>query len=216
MQKKRFLSGLVAVGLAVASLPMGAVQAEALTGDVNMDGIITGYDAALVSKYLLEGDVELTKEQLAIADMNGDGKVTVEDADAIFEAKTYLLGDIDHLGGFAKANGEFLWKEEGVSRVSIEDAKDIMLCYTYRSAGYEIGEGDKYYVSVADGDMNANGVIDGEDGLYALTYYACWCAGLGVDEVMMKNHKYYFGGAEGYRYDFVFDNGGAVSGIVKY
>jgi len=51
-------------------------------GDVDMDGWVTEHDAHLILKYL-HGEVELSPEQLARADVNGDGRVNVIDAGMI-------------------------------------------------------------------------------------------------------------------------------------
>ncbi len=54
-----------------------------------MDGVITGHDSALVSRYLMLGDIELTEEQLTLADINEDGTVDQTDADLIHDVEVY-------------------------------------------------------------------------------------------------------------------------------
>lgn len=91
-----------------------AVSAEETSfalGDVDMDGVITGHDTAMVSYYVTGGDITLTEEQLRLADVDGDGAVTQADADKLYnEMQEYDLGDID-LDGYA----------------DISDASDIYL-----------------------------------------------------------------------------------------
>ena len=63
-------------------------------GDVDRDTVITGHDAALVSRYVLLGDNRLTDKQLKLADINQDGVVDQTDADLIHQQAVYLLGDV--------------------------------------------------------------------------------------------------------------------------
>ncbi len=80
-----------------------AVSAEETSfalGDVDMDGVITGHDTAMVSYYITGGDITLTEEQLRLADVDGDGAVTQADADKLYnEMQQYELGDVDLDGG---------------------------------------------------------------------------------------------------------------------
>lgn len=51
--------------LTLTALPLAGLSASAEDyelGDVDMDGVITGHDSALVSRYLMLGDIELTEE----------------------------------------------------------------------------------------------------------------------------------------------------------
>ncbi|MFR3811396.1 MAG: dockerin type I repeat-containing protein [Ruminococcus callidus] len=52
---------------------------------MDMDGVITGHDAAVVSRYLHVDNTLLNADQLALADVNGDGVVDQADADWIHE-----------------------------------------------------------------------------------------------------------------------------------
>ena len=83
---KKALAFLTASVMALGSLPFLSVGAESFApGDVDMDGVITGHDAALVSRHLVHGDNNLSEEQLKLADYNGDGVVDEEDATGIAE-----------------------------------------------------------------------------------------------------------------------------------
>jgi len=64
-------------------------------GDVDMDGFITGHDAAMVTHALYVDNEALTAEQLKLADVNGDGVVDQSDADWIHENQVYELGQMD-------------------------------------------------------------------------------------------------------------------------
>lgn len=72
---------------------------EYAKGDVDMDGVITGRDAAIVSQYA-DGilQLELNDEQLALADMNDDGDVDASDAALIAEKQEYKFGDFNKDG----------------------------------------------------------------------------------------------------------------------
>ena len=94
---KKSLACLTASILAIASLPVSAGAAEFdpfPLGDVDRDTVITGHDAALVSRYVLLGDNRLTDKQLKLADINQDGVVDQTDADLIHQQAVYLLGDV--------------------------------------------------------------------------------------------------------------------------
>lgn len=63
-------------------------------GDVNMDGDINVLDSSLVREYLRH-IYELTPQQVILADTNGDGKITDEDATCI---QCYVAGLTDEAG----------------------------------------------------------------------------------------------------------------------
>ena len=67
-----------------------------------MDGVVTGHDTAMVSRYVLDDTYTLTDEQLKLADVNEDGVVDQADADKLHhEMQVYELGDVD-LNGYFK------------------------------------------------------------------------------------------------------------------
>lgn len=97
MKIRKAISFFTAAVMAVSALPILSVSAEESTyalGDVDMDGYITGHDAAVVSRYILKKDITLTEEQLALADVNEDGNVNQADADWIYENEICSIGDI--------------------------------------------------------------------------------------------------------------------------
>jgi hypothetical protein len=94
---KKTLAFLSALIMAAFSIPVSAISAEDFAkGDVDMDGAVTGRDAAIVSQYA-DGvlKTELNEEQIELADMNGDGNVDAADAALIAEIQTRELWDID-------------------------------------------------------------------------------------------------------------------------
>ena len=106
MKTKKIFAALLASTMAAGTLASLSVSAAYPTvmGDVDMDGIVTGHDAAMVSRYLdSEGDIDsLSAPQLMYADVNGNGWVDEEDAALIFESADYALGDIDNRTGSKK------------------------------------------------------------------------------------------------------------------
>ena len=99
---KKTLCACMAAVLALASLPVLGASAEETTyalGDVDMDGVVTGHDTAMVSRYVLDDTYTLTEEQLKLADVNEDGTVDQADADKLYtEMQVYPLGDVDMNG----------------------------------------------------------------------------------------------------------------------
>ncbi len=67
-------------------------------GDVDMDGVITAHDAAVISRYFNAGDIEFSDEQISLADYNSDGSVDEADAQDIIESADSILGDMDGNG----------------------------------------------------------------------------------------------------------------------
>ena len=122
-------------------------------GDVDMDGVVTGHDTAMVSRYVLDDTYTLTEEQLKLADVNEDGTVDQADADKLYtEMQVYPLGDID-------MDGE----------VTVSDAVSILTYYSKTSAGQSV-ELTAVQKNLIDVDLN--GKIDVEDACYDLHGYA--------------------------------------------
>ena len=99
MKMRKVISTVLAGVLALSALPISAMSAGAegayAPGDVDMDGVITGHDAAVVSRYLHVDNTLLNADQLALADVNGDGVVDQADADWIHENEEVELGACD-------------------------------------------------------------------------------------------------------------------------
>lgn len=115
---KRWICGLMAATMAVAVLPLGAVNAVEL-GDLDGDGVLTGHDTAMLSAAAC-GELVLTEEQNAVADVNGDGNVDMADAEMLFEQQTYLLGDVTM---------------QGKERTEMDDVMALLVHYAAASAG---------------------------------------------------------------------------------
>lgn len=101
---KKVFGVCMAAVLTLSALPVCGVNAEEATyalGDVDMDGVVTGHDTAMVSRYVLDDTYTLTDEQLKLADVNEDGVVDQADVDKLHhEMQVYELGDVDLNGYF--------------------------------------------------------------------------------------------------------------------
>ena len=127
-------------------------------GDVDMDGVVTGHDTAMVSRYVLDDTYTLTEKQLKLADVNEDGVVDQADADKLYtEMQVYPLGDID-MSGMAE----------------VGDTSDILVYYAKMSAGQNV-ELTAVQKNLADVDLN--GIVDITDACYNLAGYARAAAG---------------------------------------
>ena len=98
MKMRKAISTVLAGILALSALPISAMSASAegayALGDVDMDGHITPHDAAVVSRYLHVDSNLLNADQLALADVNGDGVVDQADADWIHENEEMAVGAV--------------------------------------------------------------------------------------------------------------------------
>ena len=153
--------------MALGSLPFLSVGADDAfaPGDVDMDGVITGHDTAVISRHLAYGDNNLSEEQLKLADYNGDGVVDQTDVEAIHENEVWELGDVD-MNGFLGVNDAFVIFQEYAyvaggrnpipdaltdvqknladmagkcavaTEVTLDDSFDCLSVYTLRAAGY--------------------------------------------------------------------------------
>lgn len=101
MKKRKVFSFLTAAVMAMAALPVSAVSAEGefALGDVDIDGIITGHDSAMVSRMLNVDSELLTEEQRTLADVNEDGTVDQTDLEWIHENEVYEIHDMYKTGG---------------------------------------------------------------------------------------------------------------------
>ena len=72
-----------AVAVKTGDAPAVAVGTKILLGDVNGDGTVNHFDAAMVYGYY-NGKTTFTEDQLAAADVNGDGVVNHFDAAMIY------------------------------------------------------------------------------------------------------------------------------------
>lgn len=158
---KKTLSVCMAAVLALASLPVLGVSAAETTyalGDVDMDGVVTGHDTAMVSRYVLDDTYSLTDEQLQLADVNEDGVVDQADADKLYhEMQVYRLGDTDMDG-----------------RAVLMDAENIIIYSAKIAAGTET---DWTPIQMNLADANLDGKVDNYDACYILYGYVRQAAG---------------------------------------
>lgn len=101
MKKRKAFSFLTAAVMAMTALPIFSVSAEGefALGDVDMDGVITGHDSAMVSRMLNVDPDMLTKEQEKLADVNEDGTIDQTDLEWIHENEVYGITDVYKTGG---------------------------------------------------------------------------------------------------------------------
>lgn len=175
---KKGICVLAAGVMVLSSLPvLGANAEEAyVLGDVDMDGVVTGHDTAMVSRYVLDDTYTLTEEQLQLADVNGDGEVNQADADMLHdEMQEYALGDVDMVTVIYHNGNTGAHIEAEKSYLNVEDAVQIMTHYTKQCANLEDGWTQ---VQLNLGDLNLDGVVDLTDACCALKAYARQSAAL--------------------------------------
>lgn len=113
-------------------------------GDMNKNGVLDESDATEILQIAIL-DKEVTPEILEIADVNGDGKITLYDANYFLKIVEGQKGDINRDGLIDSA-----------------DAAIVLNLYKYDNAT----EDDIKY-----GDMDANGILDSADAAMILNTY---------------------------------------------
>ena len=170
MKMRKGISAVLAGVMALAALPVSAMSASAegayALGDVDMDGFITGHDAAMVTHALYVDNEALTAEQLKLADVNGDGVVDQSDADWIHENQVYELGQMDK-----------------TSQLDVVTVYFQLYCVARSGAGNACSnvKGADLLDSVLDYnlmDVNGDGVLDNTDALTALVDVGFMGAGI--------------------------------------
>ncbi|MDD6374504.1 MAG: dockerin type I domain-containing protein [Ruminococcus sp.] len=137
-----------------------------------MDGVVTGHDTAMVSRYVLDDTYTLTEEQLKLADVNEDGTVDQADADKLYtEMQVYPLGDVDMNGN-----------------AGVSDAVDILTYCAKVSAGQSM---ELTAVQKNLTDVDLNGKISVDDACYVLHGYARRAASFAYIYSENTNQYYY-------------------------
>lgn len=179
MTKFKALSFLTAAVMSVGSMGFSVFADTAYElGDVDMDGVVTGHDTAMVSRHLLDESYDLTEEQLSYADVNRDGAVTQADADKLYsDMEEYALGCVYF--GF-----RYNPKSQGLC-----DASIILDYYSYAGAGMEY---DWTPVQENLADLNLDEKVDLVDCGLVLALYALRGGGyVEPDEVPVEGIYYY-------------------------
>ena len=162
MEMRKGISAVLAGVMALAALPVSAMSASAegayALGDVDMDGFITGHDAAMVTHALYVDNEALTAEQLKLADVNGDGVVDQSDADWIHENQVYALGQIDVF----TMNACTIYEQSyTVARMGAGKARPLEKGVALLENGYYEDALPEVCYNLMD--VNGDGVLDNED-----------------------------------------------------
>ena len=180
MKMRKAISAVLAGVLALSALPISAMSAGAegayALGDVDMDGVITGHDAAMVSRYLHVDNTLLSADQLALADVNGDGVVDQADADWIHENETIHIGCIKN-------------SPNGIDSTTVY----YQMFYQVMTAVLDTNSLDNHEISkVAYNlmDVNGDGVLNLTDCLDAMVYCGYKGAGYLRDDNYAKTGRY--------------------------
>ena len=222
MKTRKAIAIFSAAVMSLCALPMASVSAAdaAVTGDVDGDGVLTGHDGAVVSRYLVKGDIKLTDEQLKTADVNGDGKVDTTDADWMYDNMTYGLGgstgDYSTVDNVASINAirasealVIAAKEGAGTQIKVTDllpTKEDIISKTYDEENqifytrvwFENGSLTQVQYNLLD--MDGDGKITSADGAGIITMSA-WIGIMDTkssDETFLLNHVFhgnYFYGA---------------------
>lgn len=158
-------SALMLSGMA-AALPVSA--SDGMLGDLDGDGVLTGHDTAMLSRYLYADSTLLNEEQLKLADFNGDGTVDAADAVALHAAEVYQLGDVNLDGALFSEDVLYVWAQ-----------LERNLQFSVPEEYYPVSSQVQINLMDADGD----GKITGYDCAQLLNAYGNRMAGNGMDSV---------------------------------
>ena len=187
MKMRKVISAVLAGVLALSALPISAMSAGAegayAPGDVDMDGFVTAHDAAVVSRALYVDNNLLTSEQKKLADVNGDGKITQEDADWIHENQVYNLGQLDKTVTMLTSSSFFyqmyyLAKKGAGVPFEITESKELLTNY-HTDSSLDDGKMSQIYFNLLDVDGDGDITID--DAFASLFSCAMYGAGLQKD-----------------------------------
>ena len=176
MTRNNILSLLTAgaMGITCFSMNISAESAYA-AGDVDMDGVVTGHDTAMVSRYLQEEDYTLTEEQLVLADVDADGEVTQADADKLYnDMQVYDLGNAT--------------TEDKFPFLTLTDAFCAINYYAYTAAGIICDEMNNVEMNLVD--VNVDGKIDMTDGVIIAEVYTM--TGADFYNIILESGIYYY------------------------
>lgn len=162
--------------MAGLSTALCASASDFTTGDVDMDGVITGHDTAMVAMAVENSDYALTETQMKLADVDGDGTITMADADALYAKEE------THLGNISAVNDD-------VTEINISDAYVILCYYSAACAGDTASTAKYSEVEKNIMDVDADGAITLDDCCKTLSIYADHSVGL-IDKAV--DQGYYF------------------------
>ena len=163
MMKKKFVSVLLSFAVFVV-IPFSSVATEPVKmGDVNGNDIVTAYDVLMILQHSAQV-IELTETQKAVADMDGDGFVTLSDALAVLKCFVqeptsdsfngiYYLTE-EHQAGVAKDIKHVVIYDGGMSIV--QDNTEYVTRFEYCS------EDGYYRAKTIRGIVQMRFVVDGE------------------------------------------------------
>lgn len=182
----------------------GAAVSSFAIGDVDMDGIVSGHDTAMVSRYALDDTYRLTDDQLLLADVNADGTVNSTDADILYnDMQVYSLGDADMDGSISPDDASFILEyilapNEALSQIqinladvnldeniTINDSGAVLnICARNAAQLSDFEEASKYYDDIIHyiyGDADYNNEISLDDAAVILAIYAARAANISTD-----------------------------------
>ncbi len=191
---RKILSVAMAAVIAASAMSVCGVSAMAQTsfvpGDVDMDGVVTGHDAAMVSRYLSVDPELLDDTQLALADVNEDGVVDVTDADLIYANEVCALGVVTDTAEFVTPDAAYVAlcvvASENLGTLSITDDATM---------SYSINEGTTISQVVYNlVDVDGDGEVTLDDACCSLGAYATiMLEGTEVLDVFYESGRYDLG-----------------------
>ena len=92
MKTRKVFSFVTAAVMSLASLPVLAVNAAEVRGDIDGDGYVTGHDTAVLSRALYTDGIKLEQEQVLAADLDDNGRVDQADLEILHQMEQVPIG----------------------------------------------------------------------------------------------------------------------------
>lgn len=140
MKTRKVFSFVTAAVMSLASLPVLVVNAAEVKGDIDGDGYVTGHDTAILSRALYLGDLELTKEQALLADLDDNGQVDLTDLEALHQMEQVPIGgfDVKDRMEWNFARHEMVAGLWTMDAPSVTDFYDALKIDSFCKIGYEL------------------------------------------------------------------------------
>ena len=147
-----------------------------LLGDVNLNGWVNDTDVNLITDYIDGLDTDISEQGLANADIDGDGFVTISDANAIAFLPHYIEGEDEDMGELPSRD----WDVNGDDQITVSDFQAIWQHVVSNNSGTVDAPETEY---IMNADVDNDGVVSWQDYIAGLDAYPSVASQLNYDSI---------------------------------